>query len=100
MTDLGGTHFVVAFRSMTDIESGDAEDVLDLHRLSFPPLSVSQFPTINHIAFRPGDTSFENTGTLYVERSGRLLVSSSYRWAEDEVPGDTSYVSRIDELPS
>jgi hypothetical protein len=35
-----------------------------------------------------------------VERSGRLLLSSSYRWAEDEGPGTSSYVSRVDECPS
>ncbi len=39
-------------------------------------------------------------GTHYVEPSGRLLISSSYRWSEDEGPGSSSYVSRVDECPS
>ena len=30
----------------------------------------------------------------------RLLLSSSYRWARDEGPGDSDYVSRVDECPS
>jgi len=53
-----------------------------------------------HIFFRPGDTSFTSTGTHHVEPSGRLLLSSSYRWANEEGPGDSSYVSRVDECPS
>ena len=51
-----------------------------------------------HIFLRPGDTSFASTGTHYVEPAGRLLVSSSYRWAEDEGPGSSGYVSRVDEF--
>jgi hypothetical protein len=28
------------------------------------------------------------------------LVASSYRWSEDEGPGGTGFVSRVDECPS
>jgi hypothetical protein len=31
---------------------------------------------------------------------GILLLNSSYRWAKDEGPGESSYVSRVDECPS
>jgi hypothetical protein len=55
---------------------------------------------VAQVVFRPGDTGFVSTGTHYVEQSGRLLLSSSYRWAEDEGPGSSSYVSRVDECPS
>jgi hypothetical protein len=47
-----------------------------------------------------GPTGFTNTGTHHVEPSGRLLLSSSYRWAKEEGPGSSSYVSRVDECPS
>jgi hypothetical protein len=53
-----------------------------------------------HIFLRPGKTSFASTGTHYVDRKGRLLINSSYRWAEDEGPGDSGFVSRVDECPS
>ena len=50
---------------------------------------------------KPGDTGFASTGTHHhVEPSGRLLVSSSYRWSKNERPGGAGYVSRVDELPS
>ncbi|HEX9529082.1 MAG TPA: hypothetical protein VF951_16410 [Streptosporangiaceae bacterium] len=38
--------------------------------------------------------------THHVEPSGRLLLGSYYRWAKDEGPGDSRYVSRVDECPS
>jgi hypothetical protein len=53
-----------------------------------------------HLTFKPGDTGFASTGTHHVEPSGRLLVSSSYRWSKNELPGEAGYVSRVDELPS
>lgn len=52
-----------------------------------------------HLLFPGGDTSFVSTGTHLVERSGRLLVSTTYRWSKNE-GGDAGYVSRLDELAS
>jgi hypothetical protein len=53
------------------------------------------------ISFRAGDTGFANTGTHYVEESGRLLVSSSYRWDRLLDPVQPPWlVCRVDELPS
>ena len=51
----------------------------------------------------PNFVFVDNVGGVYyhsVEASGRLLVASSYRWAKDEGPGGSSFVSRVDELPS
>ncbi len=46
--------------------------------------------------FPAGGTSFTNTGTHYVDRNGRILISSSERWAQDEgEPFD--WESRVDE---
>jgi hypothetical protein len=53
-----------------------------------------------HVFFPGGDTGFVSTGTHYVEREGRLLLSTSYRWASEGGPGGSSYVSRVDECPS
>ena len=36
---------------------------------------------------------------MRLHRRGRLLISSSYRWAEIE-RDDVGYVSRVDECPS
>jgi hypothetical protein len=100
VTDVTGQHYLLAFRGEPP-DTEDAEDYVDLHTITFPPLAVT--PRIIepvHITFAPGDTSFASTGTAYVEASGRLLLASSYRWAEDEGPGDSNYVSRVDECPS
>ena len=68
--------------------------------MTFEPFSISYRLFSTHITFKPGDTSFASTGTHHVERSGRLLLASSYRWSKDEGPGASSYVSRVDECPS
>jgi hypothetical protein len=53
-----------------------------------------------HFFLPEGQTSFTNTGTHYVEPDGRLLISSSARWSEDE-GNSFSYESRVDEcVPS
>ena len=49
-----------------------------------------------HIIFPSGETSFTNTGTHFVDRNGRLLVSSSERWSQDR-RGRFSYETRVDE---
>ena len=49
-----------------------------------------------HVVLPAGETSFTNTGTHYVDPNGRLLISSSERWAHDR--GDPfGYESRVDE---
>ena len=99
VTDSTGLHFLLAYRaSKDDDETGD--DFVDVHPVSFEPFAVSPAIASVHIFLRPGKTSFASTGTHYVDRKGRLLISSSYRWAEDEGPGDSGFVSRVDECPS
>lgn len=98
VTDSTGQHFLLAYRASKDDETGD--DFVDVHPVSFEPFTVSPAIASVHIFLRPGKTSFANTGTHYVDRKGRLLISSSYRWAEDEGPGDSGFVSRVDECPS
>ena len=99
VTDSTGQHFLLAYRaSKGDDETGD--DFVDVHPVSFEPFAVSPAIVSVHIFLRPGKTSFASTGTHYVDRKGRLLISSSYRWAEDEGPGDSGFVSRVDECPS
>ena len=97
--DASGQWFLLAFRGEPPGDSGGV-DYVDVHRVTFSPFSISAHPFTLHVSFKPGDTSFASTGTHYVERSGRLLISSSYRWSEDQGPGDSSYVSRVDEIPS
>jgi hypothetical protein len=41
-----------------------------------------------------GGTSFTNTGTHYVDHDGRLLISSSERWSQEE---NGNWESRVDE---
>jgi hypothetical protein len=66
----------------------------------FSPFAIMPLAFSTKITFRPGDTGFSSTGTHHVEHSGRILVSSSYRWAECEGPGRSRFVSRVDECPS
>jgi hypothetical protein len=100
VTDVTGEHFLLAFRG-EPADTEDAVDYVDLHAVTYPPLQVTtRIVEPIHVTFAPGDTSFASTGTAYVEASGRLLLASSYRWAEDEGPGHSNYVSRVDECPS
>lgn len=64
-----------------------------VYGVTFSPFSISYLLYSVHIVFPSGDTGFANTGTHHVEESGRLLISSSYRWSNDEGPADSSYVS-------
>jgi hypothetical protein len=101
--DVTGQHFLLALRSDPP-DDENADDYVDVHALTYsldqtPPFEItSRLDPAIQLNFPPGDTSFASTGTAYVEASGRLLVASSYRWAE-EGPGD-NYVSRVDECPS
>lgn len=94
--DSTGAWSLLPFRSdPNDSETGT--DYVDLYSVTF---SISDRICSVHIAFNAGDTGFASTGTHHVEATGRLLVSSSYRWAEDEGHGSSSFVSRVDECPS
>jgi hypothetical protein len=90
---------LLGFRSDNDHDE-HANDYVDVYDVSLSPFAISPRRSAVHVVFKPGDTGFANTGTHHVELSGRLLVSSSYRWSEDGGPGDSGYVSRVDEIPS
>jgi hypothetical protein len=97
--DSTGQWYLLAFRSdPPDSETGT--DYVDAYAIQFSPFAIFGLVFSTHIVFPSGDTSFASTGTHYVEDTGRLLVSSSYRWSEDEGPGNSGYVSRVDECPS
>ena len=97
--DSTGAWYLLGFLGdPADDPNGD--DYVDGYAVSFAPFTISERRFRIHVYFRAGDTGFANTGTHYVERSGRLLVSSSYRWSNDEGPGRSSFVSRVDELTS
>lgn len=94
-----GLWYLLGFRSdPTDDPNGT--DFVDVYGVRFNPLAITPLLYSVHVIFKPGDTGFASTGTHHVEPSGRLLLSSSYRWSKDEGPGDSSYVSRVDECPS
>jgi hypothetical protein len=97
--DSGGAWFLLAFRGDPN-DKEDATDYVDVYPVTFAPFAIGDRIASVHISFNAGDTGFASTGTHHVEASGRLLISSSYRWAEDEGPGGSSYVSRVDECPS
>jgi hypothetical protein len=97
--DATGQWYLLGFRSdPTDDPNGT--DYIDVYGVSFSPFMISHLLFSVHVSFPAGDTGFASTGTHYVERSGRLLLSSSYRWAEDEGPRESSFVSRVDECAS
>jgi hypothetical protein len=92
--------WLLAYRCVPD-DDPNGDDYVDVYPVKFSPaFEIGERSFQQHIFLSPGDTSFASTGTHYVEPGGRLLISSSYRWAEDEGPGSSSYVSRVDEIPS
>ncbi len=97
--DNTGKWFMLGFRSDPP-DDPKGTDFVDVHSVEFSPFSISNLLFSVHVTFKPGDTGFASTGTHYVEKSGRLLISSSYRWSAEEGPGNSSYVSRVDECPS
>jgi hypothetical protein len=97
--DATGEWYLLGYRGDPADDTG-ATDYVDVYGVTFEPFSISYRQSSVHIIFKPGATSFATTGTHHVEPSGRLLLSSSYRWARDEGPGDSDYVSRVDECPS
>jgi len=97
--DSTGDWYLLGFRSDPP-DDPNGTDYVDVYHVDFSPFIISYRLSSTHISFRSGDTGFASTGTHYVEPSGRLLVSSSYRWSKEEGPGDSSFVSRVDECPS
>jgi hypothetical protein len=97
--DGNGDWFLLAYRSDPS-DDPNGTDYVDIYGVRFDPFVISYKQASIHISFRAGDTGFANTGTHYVENSGRLLVSSSVRWDELNLNGPPFVVCRIDELPS
>jgi hypothetical protein len=91
--------YLLGFRSDPD-DDPHGTDYVDVYGIQFTPFVITPRRFSVHVDFPAGDTGFANTGTHYVEPSGRMLLSSSYRWSEEEGPGTSSYVSRVDEVPS
>lgn len=91
--------YLLGFRSDPD-DDPNGTDYVDVYGIQFTPFLITPRMFSVHVFFPAGDTGFANTGTHYIEPSGRMLLSSSYRWSEDEGPGNSGYVSRVDEVPS
>ena len=89
---------LLAFRGDPGVRP--TQDYVDVHKVQFEPFIPSGRIGSVHVTFRGGDTGFATSGSHHVEASGRLLILSMYRWAKDEGPGDSDYVSRVDEVPS
>jgi hypothetical protein len=88
--------FLLGFRGDPP-DHTEGVDYVDVYPVTFSPFSVGVCKFSAHIIFKPGDTGFNATGTHFVEPSGRLLISSSYRWAEGHLGKD---MTRVDECPS
>ena len=97
--DSEGRWYLLGFRSDPS-DDPRGTDYADVYGVRFNPFAITPLLYSVHVTFTPGDTAFASTGTHHVEPSGRLLISSSHRWAEDEGRGDSSYVSRVHECPS
>jgi hypothetical protein len=104
--DGDGNWFLLSFRSDPN-DDPNGTDYVDVFGVRFDPFVISSKLETVHIFFPAGDTGFANSGTHYVEKSGRLLISSSYRWSEPLKPGDpaagippSDFVCRVDELAS
>ncbi|HEY7323919.1 MAG TPA: hypothetical protein VH520_03750 [Streptosporangiaceae bacterium] len=97
--DTTGSWSLLGFRSHAD-DDPHGDDFIDVYDIDLPAFAISAQPQSTHVFLPGGDTGFASTGTCHVEESGRLLVSSSYRWSKDELPHGAEYVSRVDELPS
>lgn len=100
--DVNDDWYLLGYRSDPD-DDQNGTDYVDVFGVRFAPFAISYKlrPPI-HISFAAGDTGFASTGTHYVDRSGRLLVSSSYRWPAYRFPPPLleEKFCRIDELPS
>jgi hypothetical protein len=98
--DSYGLWFLLSFRAVPPTkEPGD--DYIDVYTVTMMPFSIGCKPLATfHIDFPPTGTGFASTGTHYVDKKGRFMVSSSFRWSQNLFPGGVGYVSRVDELPS
>ncbi len=91
--------FLLAYRSDPN-DDPNGTDYVDVYPVRFDPFVISYRSASIHISFSAGDTGFANTGTHHVEESGRLLVSSSYRWDGLVSFSPPVIACRVDELPS
>jgi hypothetical protein len=62
VTDSTGQHFLLAYRASTD-DDETPDDFVDIHPISFKPVTVGPATATVHIFLRPGKTSFASTGT-------------------------------------
>lgn len=94
--DSAGTWFVLVYNSPDD--SGFGNDYVHIRNIQFDDVVTLAFETANPISFSfpAGGTSFTNTGTHYVDKNGRAIISSSERWAQDE-GNPYGWESRVDE---
>lgn len=96
--DSTNTPYVVTYNSPDDDQFGD--DFVHVYDMTFDEANAvvtfgSEQPwSPIHFFLPEGGTGFANTGTHYVNANGRLLISSSERWAQKE--GDL-WLSRVDE---
>jgi hypothetical protein len=99
--DGNGEWFLLAYRS-EDNDDQYGRDYVDVFGVRFDPFVISyRLRKPVHVYLAAGETGFANTGTHHVDASGRLLVSSSYRWDRPRYADDPPYwVCRVDELPS
>jgi hypothetical protein len=100
--DSSGNWFLLGYRSVPD-DDPNGTDYVDVFGVRFDPFVISSKIEQVHISFPAGDTGFASTGTHYVEKTGRLLISSSYRWAENLDPPQApvqDFICRVDELAS
>ncbi len=102
--DSTNSWFLLGFRSEPD-DDPNGDDYIDVYPVQFPPTFETfaiqpRLESSRHVVLKPGDTGFASTGTHFVDDAGTLLVASSFRWSEEIGPGDSGYVSRVDEIPS
>jgi hypothetical protein len=100
--DSKGKWYLLGYRSDPQ-DKANGTDYVDVFGVRFNPFVISYKLCQVHIFFPAGDTGFANSGTHYVEKTGRLLISSSYRWAENIKPiADPvlEFAFRVDELSS
>ena len=91
--------YLLGYRGDPPDDTGST-DYVDVYGVTFEPFSISYRLFSVHVTLRPGVTSFATDGTHYVESTGRLLLSSSSRWPDADGPGESNWVSRVDECPS
>ncbi len=94
--DSTGAWFLLQYGGLPEGDM-NGNDYVDIYPISFEPFAISPMIKRVHVYFAHGDTGFTSTGTHYVEPNGQILISSSYRWSEEE-SDEYGYVSRVDEI--